>query len=394
MDPVRSFVYRPLDTRVVIGRGAVRTLGDELDRAGCHRALVVTGPHVGANTDVMDPVVTALGDRLVGTFRETSTRKGAASVFSAIEAMKQTDADVLIGVGGGSSLDTARQASVFARDGRPLDEYVDLARAGELGQIPAMDGRIPVVLVPTTLAGADLQAGGAVEFLDSAESPTGMPYRVGGRLAPLAALYDPDIVITTPPGALFGSAMNGYSKGLETLYGATTSTISDATAVRGLQLLRRGLLRLADGDQAAMDDAVDGVLLVQVELQTSVIHAYGHGFSRQFPVQQGKVHAIIGPHVLRAVLERLPPSRRSLVAEAVDLRSPREATPEQVVERVVELRDRLELPRRLRDVFDEGQVDIPATAKFIRSDHPTIDKVHPSLMPTVDEIAEVLHRAW
>lgn len=394
MDPIRSFLYRPLDMRVVIGRRAVRSLGDELDWAGHDRAMVVTGPHVGANAEVMDPIAEVLGDRLVGVYRETSTRKGAASVFAAIEAMRETGANVLIGVGGGSSLDTARQASVFGRDGKPLDEYVALARAGELRSIPAAEGRTPVIVVPTTLAGADLQTGGAVEFLDATESPTGMPYRVGGRLAPLVAIYDPDIVQTTPPGALFGSAMNGYNKGFETLYGATTSTISDATAVRGLQLMRRGLLGLVDGRGTAMDEAVDGVLLVQVDLQTSVIHAYGHGFSRQFPVQQGHIHAIVGPHVLRSMVDRLPADRRALVAEAVDLRSPRQATTEQIVEQVVTMRDALDLPRRLSDLLEESQLDVQATAEFIRADHPTIDKVHPSLMPTVDEIADVLRRAW
>jgi predicted component of type VI protein secretion system len=77
----------------------------------------------------------------------------------------------------------------------------------------------------------------------------------------------------------------------------------------------------------------------------------------------------------------------------VDLGSPRQATPEQVVRQVVSLRDALDLPRRLRELLDEGQLDVQATAEFIRSDT-TIDKVHPSLLPTVDEIAEVLHRAW
>lgn len=393
MDPVRSFVYAPLDMRVLIGRGAVRSLAEELDRSGCRRALVITGPHVGANTDVMDPICDALGERLAGTFRETSTRKSAASVFAAIDAMRETEADVLIGVGGGSSLDTARQASVFAQDGRSLEDYADLARAGELRGIPTAEGRTPVVVVPTTLAGADLQSGGAVEFLDAAHSPTGMPYRVGGRLAPLSAIYDPDIISRTPIGALFGSAMNGYNKGLETLYGAETSTVSDATAVRGLQLLRRGLLELAEGDPAAMDAVVDGILLVQVDLQTSIIHAYGHGFSRQFPVQQGHIHAIIGPHVLRSVADRLQASRLALMAEAVDLPSPDQATTEQVVERVIALRDALDLPSRLSDLLEEGQLDIEATAAFIRSD-PTIDKVHASLMPSVDEIAEVLRQAW
>jgi len=84
--------------------------------------LIVCGSHVGANEAVMAPLRRNLGDRLVGVFDETTPEKDIETVYDGIETMEAMDPDALIGVGGGSSLDIARQMSVFAAAGRSLSD--------------------------------------------------------------------------------------------------------------------------------------------------------------------------------------------------------------------------------------------------------------------------------
>jgi len=112
-------------------------------------------------------------------------------------------------------------------------------------------------------------------------------------------IYDPDLFETTPMSALAGSSMNGFDKGLETIYSSHATPITDATAMRGLQLLRESLPNLDGNNPTEMERAVIGIILVQFERRGSIIHAIGHGFSRRYPVQQGIVHAIVAPHALR-----------------------------------------------------------------------------------------------
>lgn len=391
---VDEFEFEYDGSDLVFGRGCVERLGRHLDEYGYGRALVVTGTNVGSNPDVMDPVSAGLGDRLVGVFDETTPEKLAATAFEGIDVMARENPDVLVGVGGGSSLDIARQMSVFAADGRSLDYFEEAARAGR-SVTPEPSGTLtPVVVIPTTFAGADVSGGGSIEVLGPDESPTGQPVRMSGWIQPDAMVYDPALFETTPMGALAGSAMNGFNKGIETPYSRSASPITHATAVRGLQYLREGLPNL-QGDAGAMERAIIGIILVQFRRQTSIIHAYGHGFSRRYDLQQGVAHAVMAPHVLRYLFEHVDASR-GVLADGLGVETSgvsSDVLAEEIVSTVESVRDALDLPAQLRDIDVVDRGDFPAIAEFILDD-PAMDRAPEGLDPTVDELEAVLHAGW
>jgi len=380
---------------LVYGRGCIDRLGEYLAEQGLDRALIVCGANVGANDDLMDPIRDGLGDRLADVYDGTTPEKAAASAFEAIDAAREADTDVLVGVGGGSSLDVARQASVFAADGRSLS---DLRAEAETGDVdppdPDAEGP-PVVVVPTTFAGADVSAGGSLEVLSAEESPTDQPVTASGSRWPVADFADPALFETTPTSVLAGSAMNGFDKGIETPYARDATPVSDASAVHGLRLLAESLPAVAAGDHdpPAMDRAVVGALLVQLDRKLSVVHAFGHGFARRYDVQQGAVHAVVVPHVLRYLFEEVDGSR-ALLAEGLGVDSAahsREELAEAVVEAVAGVRDALDAPTRLRDLPETREADLPAVAEFVVED-PLVPNA--PVDPTAEEVEAVLRRAW
>ncbi len=390
-----EYEYRGCDIRY--GRGAVDQLSEYLVDRDLDRALIVCGSNVGANDDLMDPLRAGLGDQLAGVFDGTTPAKTAESVFEAVDAIERTDADVLVGVGGGSSLDIARQASVFAADDRSLSELREEAESGGI-RSPDPDGeRRPVIVVPTTFAGADVSRGGSVEVLPADESPTDQPITTGGSTMPIANIADPALFETTPTSALAGSAMNGFDKGIETPYARDADPVSDATAVHGLRLLSDALPRAVneDPDQDAMDRAVVGSLLVQLDRKVSIVHAFGHGFSRRYDLQQGDVHAVVVPHVLRYLFDEVDGSRR-LLASGLGIdptgRSDDDLA-DAVVERVTEIRDALGVPARLRDLPETRDEDLRAVAEFIVDDSP-MARTPDGLDPDPAAIERVLREAW
>ncbi|MFB6169861.1 MAG: iron-containing alcohol dehydrogenase, partial [Haloarculaceae archaeon] len=304
----------------------------------------------------------------------------------------------LVGVGGGSSLDIARQMSVFAATGRSLDDL--RAEARETGAVdleePA-DPLTPVVVVPTTFAGADLSAGGSIEVLAAEASPTPHPVRTSGSNWPVAAVYDPDLFETTPQSALAGSAMNGFNKGIETPYARTATPISDATAAHGLGFLGDGLGRIGAGEREgeAMERAVVGAVLVQFERRVSIVHAFGHGFSRRYDVQQGDVHAVVVPHVLRYLFGKVD-GNRHLLANGLGVDTDGmddDAVAAAVVGEVERVRDALDLPTRLRDLTGTRKEHLPDIAEFILED-PPMAQAPADLDPTAAELEGVLRDAW
>ncbi len=198
-------------------------------------------------------------------------------------------------LGGGSSLDVAKVVSTLAALDRPREAVA--GAFAETGTIPVPDeGLLPIVAVPTTLAGADLsQVAGVTAAPDSGLVDEEVSGGISGpALMPAAAVCDPELVATTPEPILAGSAMNGFDKGLETLYASNATPVTDATASRGLRSLVDGLRAFGEGerDLSTFETIVEGTVLVQYgisrpgETTISIVHAFGHGLTRTYDVQQ------------------------------------------------------------------------------------------------------------
>jgi len=316
----------------------------------------------------------------------------------------ETGADAIVSLGGGSSLDTATVASVLAASDRSReDRYEEFAALGTV-QIPE-DGLVPIVAVPTTLAGADLSM---VAGISAHPDTDPVEERVGGgvsdpRLMPDGLFYDPELFATTPTGVLFASAMNGFDKGLETIYARDATPITDATASHGLSLFADGLTGLGEDpeDHEALRDAVQGTILVQYGISRpdastlSLIHAFGHALTAHYEVQQGAAHAVVAPHVLRYLFDRVD-ARRDLLADAFGVagegQTPDERA-EAVVDAVREVRAALDLPTRLRDVEGASRADFADLAEYTLNDGFTGNGPE-GVEHSVESLTDVLEAAW
>jgi len=406
-DRDRSFRFDYDSPVLTCGRGRVADLGSEVATLDRERALVVTGRTVGTTDAVMDPVRAGLGDRLADVFAETTPEKRFATAVAGLRAMEAADADALVAVGGGSSLDIAKGiAALAAADDDPETMGAEFEASGLLsvkGSPP------PIAAVPTTLAGADLSMVAGITA-----TPDGgfVGAEVGGacydrRLMPATVVFDADLFATTPDGVLAGSALNGFDKGIETLYAATATPVTDATAMRGLRIMREGLLAWAGedgsdsgeivGDDNALDRLVEGYLLVQYgisrpdEMTVSVVHAFGHGLRHAYGMQQGTAHAVMVPHVLEHLFETVD-GRRDLLAEALgvgDAADPAAA----VVDAVAAVRDALGLPARLRDVAGTDRDALPEVATAVVEDS-FMANGPPGYDPDAEAIERVLEAAW
>lgn len=388
-----SFEFDYFHGDIVYGRASVNRLDEFLGEHGLQRAMVVTGTNVGANDDVMEPIMRGIDDRLAGIFAETTAEKSAETVFDGIEAMDAYDADVLVGVGGGSSLDITRQISAYAADGRPLSAYRDAARADELSAPSPGDSPTPVVVIPTTLSGADISDSGSVAIFDAEESPTGETLRLAGSVDPIGMFYDPALFETTPESVLAGSAMNGFDKAIETIYASNGSPITDSTAVHSLRLFSESLPNLGDSAEA-MDRAVVAVILAQFKRRISVIHSFGHGVSRHHPVHQGLVHAVMAPHALRYIFDHVDGDRELLaMGFGLDENLSADEQATAIVDAVIAIRDSLGLPSRLRDLDGVPKENIPMIAELTLADA-KMPQGPAGLDPTVEEFEAVLRDAW
>ncbi|WP_256308961.1 iron-containing alcohol dehydrogenase family protein [Halobellus litoreus] len=399
-----TFDFRP--GTIVVGAGCLDRLGDELDRRGRERALLVGGRTAGTTPAVVDPIREGLGDRLVAEFPETTPAKTLGTALDGLRLARDRDVDVVVAVGGGSTLDTTKTLAALSshEDSESVAE-----RAVETGELPvAADGDpLPIVAVPTTLAGADLSDIAGVTLTLDGDVSADASHETGGvgdpRLMPEALFYDGDLYRTTPTSVLAASAMNGFDKGIEMLYSPHATPVTDGTAARGLRLLQSGLrtIRAEPMDADRLADVLGGIVNVQYGLagvdgyRASIIHAFGHGFSHGHDVHQGTIHGVLAPQVLRYVFDSVD-GRRDLLGEAlgVDVAGLSDtAVAAGVVDAVAAVRDDLGLPNRLRDVEGVEQEHFPEVAAIVADDD-LLDVAPDGLDPTVGEIVGILERAW
>lgn len=397
-----EFAYTAGD--IHYGQRCVSDLEEVMADHGFERALIVCGRTVGSTPAVINPVRDGIGDRFAGIFDRTVPSKDLAIVRAGVKSLNECDADVLIGVGGGSSLDIAKAIAIIDASDR---SYEDIVRSIEsTGTVPTPpNDPIPLIAVPTTLAGADLSTGVSVTLGPDYEGATEDGHQSGGctdeRLMPTALFYDPSLVATTPPEILASSAMNGFDKGIEMVYSRNATPITDATATHGLNCLRRGLpdLRTAQSGDTALHNSIIGTILVQYGLSSpgakklSVIHAFGHAISRHYAVQQGTVHGIIAPHALRLIFDHVD-GRRDLLAAAFEVDTdPPDALASGVVTAVASIRDALGLPDQLRSVPDLNQGDLSAIAEQTLADTAMQNRPQ-GFDPSQEAIESTLTAAW
>ena len=145
---MKEAVFTVEATPIVYGPGAAGETGFHLARLGVTKALIVSDPHV-ASLGITQLVREAIGERDIATdvFAKARVEPNESSMLEAIAFAREGGYDGFVGVGGGSSIDTAKVAALFATHGGELLDYVNKP----IGEAKAPPGPLlPLAAVPTT----------------------------------------------------------------------------------------------------------------------------------------------------------------------------------------------------------------------------------------------------
>ena len=183
-----------IDTSSVkFGSGTTSELGYEMNRLDCSNVLVVTDPNI-ARLPVTDRVIQSLDKSKVkfDVFPDVEIEPTDVSFMNAIEFAKKGNYDGFIGLGGGSSIDTAKVANLYSKYESELLDYVN-APIG-LGK-PVPGPLNPLVAIPTTTGTGSETTGVAIFDYKPIGAKTGIAHKY---LRPDIALVDPENIITLP----------------------------------------------------------------------------------------------------------------------------------------------------------------------------------------------------
>lgn len=289
---VASFEHVP-GGGVLFESGGLARLGEKAAGLGASRVLVVTDRGI-AQTGAVDRAVASLGSAgLVGlVFDDVHENPTTEDVARCVDAARAGEIDLIVGLGGGSSLDTAKGCNFLLTNGGEMRDYwgVDLAPSPML----------PFIAIPTTAGtGSECQS---FALIADAESHAKMA--CGDKKAAAAlAILDPELTLTMPPAVTAHTGIDAIAHAVETAVCRKRSEVSQGYSIAAWHLLDAGLERVmsAPGDLEARAKMLLGAAFAGTAIENSMLgaaHSCANPLTARYGIVHGQAVGTMLPHVV------------------------------------------------------------------------------------------------
>ncbi len=331
-----EFIYAQ-PVKIFFGPGQFARLGAVLDELGIDRAVLVCGRHFASEAEKLQTI----DGRIAAVFSRVEQNPQLAGIEETAALCRETGARAVIGVGGGSSLDTAKFAAAVAPNPGTAEDYYRGRRALDAGS------RLRILAVPTT-------AGTGSEVTQVSVVSCGQEKKTINHPAfmPTAAIVDPLLTLGVPPRTTMNTGLDALAHALEGYWSRNHQPIPDLMAVEAVRLILENLERAwRDGNDLEARSALSyAALLGGLSFalpKTAASHACSYPLSEDYHLPHGEacaftldsfVHINADPR-----LEEL--CRRAGLTGTAEL-----------AERIRVLKELGGLRRRLSDL---GEVDLP-----------------------------------
>src|SRR3990167_5026817 len=290
--PVMNFL-----TQCVFDAGALKQLASLAKARGITRPFIVTDGGFKAS-GILAKVEDALGVAPAGVFAETTSNPTETQTKQATQLYKESGADAIIAVGGGSSMDHAKSIGLLASHNEPLETYAAIiGGAKKIGKIP------PLIAIPTTAGTGSEVSVGMVIIMENGRKET----FASPNLIPVVALCDPDLTLGLPAGLTAATGMDALTHCIEAVLTPSINPPAEGIGYDGAQhafgqdMLKRAVKDGSDAEARwhMMMASYEGALAFVKGL--GGVHALSHAAGRleEKKLHHGTLNAVFLPHILR-----------------------------------------------------------------------------------------------
>lgn len=230
MDYNRTFSYE-LPTKIEFGVGISERVPERIAECGGARTLLVADPGV-LDAGVADKVTDALENASMPyvLFSDIEPEPEARSIVDGVELARSEGCDAVVGIGGGSALDSAKAIAVMLENEGHIRDYA--------GQNLVPNPGVPMIALPTTAGtGSEVTIWSVIsEKEEKVKYGVGSPY-----MTATIAMCDPELTLTLPPHITASTGIDALAHALESYVNKTTQPISEALSIRAMELIARSL---------------------------------------------------------------------------------------------------------------------------------------------------------
>ena len=275
------------------GKGAIAAIADEVKARGFKKVLVASDPDLiklGIADKVLDVLKNA--DIAYSVFSDIKPNPTIENVKAGVDAFKAAEADCIVAIGGGSSMDTAKAIGIIITN----PEFADV-RSLE-GVAPTKNKCVPIIAVPTT---AGTAAEVTINYVITDAQNNRKMVCVDVHDIPVVAVVDPDMMSTMPKGLTAATGMDALTHAIEGYITKGAWALSDMFHIEAIRIIAASLRdAVANGAQGregmALGQYVAGMGFSNVGL--GIVHSMAHPLGALYDTPHGVANAIILPTVM------------------------------------------------------------------------------------------------
>ncbi|MSP05348.1 MAG: maleylacetate reductase [Acetobacteraceae bacterium] len=286
---------------VVFGKPAAEAVAEEVVRLDAQRVFLMVSGTLNRDTDEIEKIRRALGNKCVGTFDKMPPHTPRSAVIAAADQARAANADLIVTIGGGSITDGAKAVQLCLSNAITTVEGLDALRQTGVTPPPCNPPTVRQISVPTTLSAGEFSGiAGVTDERTRVKELFRHP-----MVIPSAVILDPALTTHTPEWLFLSTGIRSVDHCVEGFCSLEAHPYADAQALRGLILLVNGL-RKVKADPADMQARMDcqlGSWLSMAPIASGVpmgaSHGIGYVLGAVFDVPHGHTSCIMLPFVMK-----------------------------------------------------------------------------------------------
>ncbi len=344
------------------GAGAIKEIATEVNGRGFKKAFVCSDPDLikfGVTKKVTDVLDNAEIDYEI--YSEIKPNPTIKNVQTGVKAFKDSGADCIIAIGGGSSMDTAKAIGIIIKN----PDFADV-RSLE-GVAPTTNKCVPIIAVPTT---AGTAAEVTINYVITDTEKNRKMVCVDPKDIPVVAVVDPDMMSSMPKGLTAATGMDALTHAIEGYITAGAWELSDMFHLKAIEIISKSLRGAVENtpegrEGMALGQYVAGMGFSNVGL--GIVHSMAHPLGALYDTPHGVANAIILPTVMEynapATGEKYRNIAKAMGVEGVDEMTLDEAR-KAAVDAVKKLSHDVGIPENLKDIVKPEDVDFLAQSAY------------------------------
>ena len=344
------------------GKGAIQEIATEVKGRGFRKCFVCSDPDLlkfGVTKKVTDVLDNASIDYEI--YSQIKPNPTVENVQTGVKAFKNSGADCIIAIGGGSSMDTAKAIGIIIKN----PEFEDVVSLE--GVAPTKNKCVPIIAVPTT---AGTAAEVTINYVITDVEKNRKMVCVDPKDIPVIAVVDPDMMSSMPKGLTAATGMDALTHAIEGYITKAAWELSDMFHLKAIEIISKSLRGAVENtpegrEGMALGQYVAGMGFSNVGL--GIVHSMAHPLGAVYDTPHGVANAIILPTVMEynapATGEKYRNIAKAMGVEGVDDMTLDEAR-KAAVDAVKKLSEDVGIPKDLKDIVKPEDVDFLAQSAY------------------------------